>query len=314
MQYRAFGATGLRVSERGFGAWAIGGTSYGRIDPQQALDALAQAEDLGCNIVDTAAVYGDSEALLGRFLSGRRDRWILASKYSAQPAGMTALVEDQLRRLRTDRIDFYQLHWVPRDDRNDLYEELERLKQQGKIRFAGVSLYTADDIDYVLDRTQVDGFQVRFSLLDPDPFLTRLERIRQRRPAVIVRSALAEGFLTGKYQKGATFPDTADQRQQWPGGRIRRVSRQAEAFRFLAEEAPSMLAGAIAYPLSFAEVSTVVVGCKTQAQAAANFGGGIPSTLSPELRRRIERTQRALGVNPAHRAVRLWRRLWTWRA
>ena len=67
---RPFGRTGLSVSERGFGAWAIGGASYGAVPAQQALTALARAEELGCNFVDTAAVYGDSEALLGRFLGG----------------------------------------------------------------------------------------------------------------------------------------------------------------------------------------------------------------------------------------------------
>ena len=74
MPYRRFGATGRSVSEVGFGAWAIGGRAYGAVDRQEALRALARAEELGCNLVDTAMVYGDSEAVLGRFLRGRRDR------------------------------------------------------------------------------------------------------------------------------------------------------------------------------------------------------------------------------------------------
>ena len=113
MRLRSFGNTGLRVSERGFGGWAIGGRRFGRVEPQEALDALACAEALGCNFVDTAAVYGDSESLLGRFLPGRRSQWIVASKYSGQPQGMSALVDEQLRRLHIDCIDFYQLHWAP---------------------------------------------------------------------------------------------------------------------------------------------------------------------------------------------------------
>jgi hypothetical protein len=90
MPYRHFGATGLKVSELGFGAWAIGGKAYGAVDRQDSLKALARAEELGCNLVDTAMVYGDSELVLGEFLRGRRSRWVVATKYSFQPGGMTA--------------------------------------------------------------------------------------------------------------------------------------------------------------------------------------------------------------------------------
>ena len=88
MPYRRFGATGLEVSEVGFGAWAIGGKAYGSVDNAESLRALARAQELGCNLVDTAMVYGESEVVLGQFLKGRRNRWILATKYSYQPAGI----------------------------------------------------------------------------------------------------------------------------------------------------------------------------------------------------------------------------------
>src|SRR5512145_355790 len=115
MRHRPFGRTGLQVSEAGFGAWAIGGRSYGAVDRAEALRALAVAEELGCNLVDTAAVYGDSEEIFGKFLSGRRQRWIVATKYSGQEAGLVPTAEAQLRRLGLETIDLYQLHWVPRD-------------------------------------------------------------------------------------------------------------------------------------------------------------------------------------------------------
>ena len=107
MQLRPFGATGIRVSELGFGAWAIGGQSYGVADRAESLRALARAEALGCNFVDTAAVYGDSEAVLGEFLAGRRGRWVVSTKYSGQPEGLVRTLESQLRALRTDAVDFY---------------------------------------------------------------------------------------------------------------------------------------------------------------------------------------------------------------
>ncbi len=309
MRYRNFGRTGQQVSERSFGAWAIGGQSYGPVDPAQALDALARAEELGCNLVDTAAVYGDSEAVLGRFLTGRRDRWMVASKYSGQQQGMSALVEEQLRRLGTDRIDFYQIHWAPHGRDEALYAELDRLKRDGKIRFCGVSLRNAADIDRVLAQALIDGIQMPVSLLDPDPLAARRERLRKSGVAVIARSALRGGFLTGKYDEASTFADAADQRSEWDRDRIRATARQARSFSFVAEAAGSAHAGAIAYPLSFPEVSTVVISCKTAAQADANFGDGVPSSLDPSLLSRIERNQRELQLFHAGRAGRLWQRV-----
>lgn len=309
MRTRDFGRTGLQVSERSFGAWAIGGASFGAVPAAQAIDALARAEALGCNFVDTAAVYGDSEALLGRFLPGRRERWIVASKYSGQPQGMTALVNEQLRRLNTDRIDFYQLHWAPRGKDESLFDELEALKRAGKLRFTGVSLRSAGDIDHVLARPGIDGLQICVSLLDPDPLIARLALLRERGVGVIARSVLKGGFLTGKYDAAARFTDPADQRREWEPAHIRTLAQQAQAFSFLAESAGSLHAAAIAYPLSFPEVSTVILSCKSVEQVEANLGGESPCALTPALLERVAQVQRQLGVFPARGVAGLWRRL-----
>jgi myo-inositol catabolism protein IolS len=269
MPYRQFGATGLTVSEIGFGAWAIGGKAYGAVDRKESLRALARAEQLGCNLVDTAMIYGDSELVLGEFLRGRRSRWIVATKYTFQSAGITATLESQLQRLGTDVIDFYQLHWLPEDPR--LYEELYGLKKAGKVRFVGASLYSARDIDAVIDHTHLDGVQLPFSLLDPDPFLLRAERLRRSGLAVLIRSSLKEGFLTGKFPRNATFPDPNDQRHGWSAAKVARTVAEVERCRFLETDAGSLLRAAVAYPLSYPEVSTVLLGTKTAAQADSNF-------------------------------------------
>jgi myo-inositol catabolism protein IolS len=270
MPYRRFGATGLEVSEVGFGAWAIGGTAYGTVDRQESLRALACAEESGCNLVDTAMIYGDSELALGEFLRGRRSRWIVATKYTYQPGGMTATLEEQLTRLGTDTIDFYQLHWPSRDQ--GVYDELYRLKKAGKVRFVGASLYSSRDIDQVIDHSLLDGVQVPFSLLDPDPFLLRVDRLRRSGLAVLIRSTLKEGFLTGKFKRDAAFPDPHDMRHYWNAQQIATTVAQVERFRFLEADAGSMVRAAVGYPLSFPEVSTVLLGTKTSAQAASNFG------------------------------------------
>jgi myo-inositol catabolism protein IolS len=300
MPYRRFGRTGLQVSEVRFGAWAIGGTAYGTIERAESLRALARAEELGCNLVDTAMIYGDSELVLGEFLRGRRNRWIVATKYSYQPAGMTATLEQQLRRLGTDVIDFYQLHWQPAQRPYErVYEELYRLKKAGKVRFVGLSLYSTRDIDYVIDQTTLDGVQVPFSLLDPDPFLLRMGRLRQSGLAVLIRSALKEGFLTGKFRRDASFPDPHDQRHSWSAARIAATVEAVERFRFLEADAGSMVRAAVAYPLSFPEVSTVLLGTKTAAQAEEDFGRIPGARLSTASLGRIAAVQD--GLDAGHR-------------
>jgi len=306
MPYRHFGTTGLRVSEVGFGAWAIGGQAYGAVNRQETLRALARAEELGCNLVDTAMVYGDSEAVLGEFLAGRRNRWIVATKYSYQKPGMTATLEQQLARLRTDVVDFYQLHSMPEDDRS--YEELYRLKKAGKVRFVGVSLYSAKDIDRVIDHTMLDGVQVRFSLLDPDPFLLRVARLARSHLAVLVRSSLKEGFLTGKFKRNATFPDPNDQRHAWSADQIARTVEQVERFRFLEAAAGSMVRAAVAYPLSFPVVSSVLLGTKNSAQANGNFGQIPGARLSSSDLQRVLAIQDELDLGDRHSLKGLARR------
>jgi aryl-alcohol dehydrogenase-like predicted oxidoreductase len=131
MRYRKFGTTGLDVSEVGFGSWGIGGQAYGAVEEAESLRALAVAEELGCNFVDTALVYGDAERVLGKFMQGRRSCWVAATKFSGQPEGMTTL-ERQRINLQTDVIDFYQLHWMPRGKEEPLFDELSKLKRSGK--------------------------------------------------------------------------------------------------------------------------------------------------------------------------------------
>ena len=296
MPYRTFGRTGLRVSELAFGAWGIGGNSYGAVEKSDSLAALARAEELGCNLVDTAAVYGDSEAILGEFLAGRRANWVVATKYSGQEGGMTATLEAQLKRLGTDYIDFYMLHWLPRGDESGLLDELARLKQSGKVRYTGVSLHSALDIDHVIDKTELDGIMVRVSLLDPYPLLARRERLASSGLGVLARSVLKEGFLVGRFTRDTRFTDPNDQRSTWTEEEIVRAVEQVEQFRFLEQDAGTLARAAIGYPLSFPEVSSVVVGVKNVWEAEENFGRTAGYRLSPEVLDKVLMLQSEMGL------------------
>lgn len=296
MQYKVFGNTGMQLSEVGFGAWAIGGRSYGRVDKRDSLAALVKAEDLGCNFVDTAAVYGDSEEILGEFLQGRRDKWYLASKYSGDERGMTAVLNEQLHTLKTDYIDLYQIHWAPNNQDHHLYVELNTLKKSGKVRCIGVSLYSALNIDYVLEKTDIDGFQVPFSLLDPYPFLQRINKIRKHNVGVIVRSCLHDGFLSGKYSESSTFSDKNDRRHKMSSDQIKATVQKAKRFRFLEKEHGSMAIAAARYPLSFPEVTSVLMSTKNEAQATMNFGDVPKGSLSDIDLAQINDIQASLGL------------------
>jgi aryl-alcohol dehydrogenase-like predicted oxidoreductase len=159
-----------------------------------------------------------------------------------------------------------------------------------------VSLKSANDIDRVLNDTDIDGFMVRFSLLDPEPFLSRLRLMREKRPAVIVRSALKEGFLTGKYTRDVTFTDPGDQRSSWTRAQIEAALADVERFRFLEGEAGSMIVAAAAYPLAFAETSTVILGTDKVSYADTNFGVVPGKRLSEQSLERIRDLQLEMGL------------------
>ncbi len=221
------------------------------------------------------------------------------------------MVESQLTRLRTDRIDVYQLHWAPRGVEEQLYDALARLRDTGKIRFIGVSLRSAGDLEHVLSRGLVDVVQLPVSLLDPEPLTSNAGLVRQRGVGVIARSALRGGFLTGKYDGRARFTSADDQRATWKAEDVRRLAEQAGAFAFLGENAEARLAGAIGYALSFDTVSTVILGCKTREQARQNFGTPV-ARPSNEILQRVAMTQRRLSLSapsPFARAVRKLLRL-----
>src|SRR3989338_4297843 len=156
MKYRVLGKTGLKISEIGFGCWAIGGTSYGPTKDEDSLQALETAWERGVNFYDTADTYGHghSEELLAKFLKGKpRDKVIIASKagWDFYHGGsrknfdsdyLRFACDESLKRLGVDTIDLYQLH----NPSLELIKEgrvvnvLEELKRAGKIRFIGISI------------------------------------------------------------------------------------------------------------------------------------------------------------------------------
>jgi len=316
MKERCFGKTGLRISEIGFGCWALGGNAYGPVCDKDSLEALAAAWDSGVNFFDTADVYGEgrSEELLGKFLKGRsRDRLILATKcgwdfYShsqkhgsspdkspkdLDPVGhrknfdaeyVRFACEQSLRRLGTDVIDLFQLHNPALDliRKGDLVGVLERLKKEGKIRFVGISIHTEKEALAALEDPRVQAIQIIFNLLDQRMAEKVFPEAEKKGTGVIVREALASGLLSGKYTPAHEFPKD-DHRRRWvPEKREADWQKIRRIQKTLGTGTPSLTKVALEFALAFGAVSTVIVGAKTRTQVLENVEASLKPALGRE--------------------------------
>lgn len=219
MQYRELGRTGWRVSTISFGAWAIG-SAWGAVDDQESLAALHRAVDLGVNFFDTADVYGDghSERMLAQLKRARPDAEIIiatkagrrsnphtADSYTAE--NLTAFVERSLQNLETDALDLLQLHCPPTDVyyRPEVFGALDRLVEQGKVRFYGVSVERVEEALKAIEYPNVQSVQIIFNAFRQRPSELFFAEARKKRIGILARLPLSSGMLTGKLTRGSTF-------------------------------------------------------------------------------------------------------------
>ncbi len=225
MDYRELGQTGLKASVIGLGTWVIGGWLWSGAEDRDSLATIRRAIELGVNLIDTAPIYGHgrSEDLVGRALaeSGQRDGIILATKVGlnwnpektkvwrdSSPARLRFEIEESLRRLRTDRIDVYQVHWpdasVPFEE---TMEALISLQRQGKIRFIGMSNFDVPQLERCLAVGLVHVVQPPLNLFEGDIETALLPFCHQRGIGTLIYGPLCRGLLTGKYRGTETFSD-----------------------------------------------------------------------------------------------------------
>ncbi len=291
MHYRKLGATGIRVSEVGFGAWGIGGNAggavaYGPTNEDDSRAALLRAIELGINFFDTSDFYGfgHSEEILGRVLRADRSKLVIATKVGLlnatgdqdfSPGHIERSLDASLRRLHTDYVDLYQLHNPPLEllsaDRS-VVSTLERLKAAGKIRAFGVSLRGPDDGPVAVRDFGFECLQVNFNLLDQRAVENGLFDLCARRDVgVIVRTPLVFGFLTGRYSAGHDF-DSTDHRRQWSSEQLERWAAAHRHFTALIDakrgETPSQFA--LRFCLSFDCVSTAIPGMLKEEHVTEN--------------------------------------------
>jgi aryl-alcohol dehydrogenase-like predicted oxidoreductase len=260
----------------------LGTNNFGRrLDLAGTRAVVDAALDAGVTLLDTADVYGStrSEEFLGTVLAGRRERVVLATKFGMRiddarpgggsPAYLRRALEDSLRRLRTDRIDLYQLHWPdPATRLADTIGALEELRREGKVRELGCSNFSAAQLEEA--GGAFASVQNEYSLLAREPEQGVLSACERLGLGFVPYFPLASGLLTGKYRRGAPPP---------AGTRLAGRASVASDARFDAIEALERYAQergvaltdvAIGYLLAHAPVCSVIAGATRPEQVAAN--------------------------------------------
>ena len=277
--------TDLEVSRLGLGGCPLGGHGWGQTHRNELMAAVDAALDAGVNFLDTADVYGlgQSEMLLGEVLRGRRDRVVIATKcgvrvengrtfYDNSPQWIRQACEGSLRRLNTDRIDLYQLHYRDGTPLESVLETFEILREQGKIRYFGLSNLKETDLpELAAHRGKFAAVQNAYSLADREGEATFREICGALDATALTWGSLGQGILTGKYGPDSRFG--ADDRRSretyrnFRGEKFRKNLQIVEAMKPIAENhGVSVAAVAVRFILDRLPGSVALCGIKRKEQ------------------------------------------------
>lgn len=307
MELRQLGSSSLEISPIVFGAWAIGGWMWGGTDENDAIAAIHAAIDNGVNMIDTAAIYGMglSEELVAKAVADRRDRVLIATKCGMRwddpqgrgtdpwpnnkPDGTEVTVrknsksdsiayecEQSLKRLGTDVIDLYQIHWP---DMSTTVEEsiraMEKLLKDGKIRAVGVSNYNVEWLARAQAVTPIASVQPPYSVLRRDIEQDIVPLCQKENIGIIVYSPMERGLLTGKVTPDRVFGE-GDHRSQLPlftPENRRRVLDSLESLRPLCERHKATFAQLIInWTFRQPGITAAIVGARNAEQVEQNTG------------------------------------------
>jgi aryl-alcohol dehydrogenase-like predicted oxidoreductase len=318
MRYRKLGRTGIEVSEIGYGAWGIGGAQWGGADDDESLQALHRAIDLGLNFIDTALAYGEgrSERLVGQVVREREETVHVATKVPPRnriwPAEEGARLEDvfppgyvrdcaeqSLGNLGMETVDLLQLHVWNDDwaDSEELLEEVDRLRSDGKIRHFGISIndhQPANGLRLVRSGA-ADTVQVIYNVFDQSPEDELLPACREHDVGVIARVPLDEGGLTGRIDADTEFEGDDFRASYFRGDRKRVVHERATAIATeLGIDESRLAEAALRFILSEPAVSTVIPGMRSTRNVQRNIAASDAGPFTEDERERLR----------AHRWVR----------
>jgi aryl-alcohol dehydrogenase-like predicted oxidoreductase len=311
MKYRTFGRLGWKVSDIGFGAWAIGG-SWGPQSDNDSVAALHRALDLGCNFIDTAQGYGDgkSERIIAEVLKSRKgEKVYVATKIPPAPGAwppspydraedrfsekyLRERLERSLRDLQTDSIDVLQLHtWTRAWNRNPTpLEHLRKFQKEGKLRGIGISTPEHDQNSLIdlMKGGWLDSVQVIYNIFEQEPAAEFLPVAEENKVGVIVRVAFDESALTGKLTKETKFGEGDFRRNYFAGDRLdRTVARVEKVKQTVGSEESTLATAALKFALKPSAVSTVIPGIRNVQQAEMNIAVSDAKPMSDDLEKRL---------------------------
>ena len=306
MRYRTLGKTALPVSEIGYGTWGIGKSGWIGAEDKESLAALHRAIDLGLNFIDTALAYGDghSEQLIGEVVRSRNERIYIATKVPPKnrllpaPPGVPAheafpgdhireCTERSLRNLGIDTIDIQQFHvwndeWI---GQGDWLETVQRLKEQGKIRYFGISINDHQPWNALrlIETGVVDTVEVIYNIFDQSPEDELFPACHQHNIGVIVRAPLDEGGLTGRITPESTFDENDFRSRYFRGDRKQEVYTRVQSIAAdLGIALDALPETALRYILSNPIVSTVIPGMRSVRNVERNIAISDGRMLLPE--------------------------------
>jgi aryl-alcohol dehydrogenase-like predicted oxidoreductase len=281
MRYRDLGNTGIKVSEVGFGVWTISTGWWGEVDDERSVRLLRRAQEMGINYFDTADTYGSGKGetiLADAFGGSLRDEVVISTKIGYDFYNHTArrgqqerpqdwsedfirfALEQSLKRLGTDYVDFLQLHNTKMDavDDDALFALMETFKDEGKVRSYGVALgpkigWLEEGVKAMRER-DIDGLQMIYNLLEQDPGRGLIETARETDTALVVRVPHSSGMLEGKYDENTTFAKN-DHRRHRPKEWLLEGLKKVEQLGFLTESGERTLGqAALKFVLAAPEV------------------------------------------------------------
>ncbi|MEX2600361.1 MAG: aldo/keto reductase [Balneolaceae bacterium] len=318
MLKRQLGDSNLELSVVTFGAWAAGGWMWGGTNQKEAVAAIRESIERGVTSIDTAPAYGQGlseeivrEALKGlprekvQILTKFGVRWdtnkgtfafhskdnegneIDIHRYAAKEEVIKEC-EDSLRRLGTDYIDLYQQHWPdPTTPIDETMEALVHLKEQGKIREAGVSNYSAAQMEEAEKIITIVSNQVPYSMVKRDIEEELIPHCRKEKKGILAYSPLQRGLLTGKMKPGYTFSegDTRADLELFQDESIRRVNRFFSEIKPIADEKGATLAQlVIQWTIRQPGITIALVGARNPKQAIENAAAANLSLSSDEMK------------------------------
>ena len=304
MEYRQLGESNLKVSAITFGAWAIGGWMWGSAERKDALEAIRVSIDHGVTSIDTAPIYGQglSEEIVGEAIKGQqRDQLQILTKFGMRwdldkgtlafkskdnsgkdidiykYAGKESVIqecEDSLKRLGTDYIDLLQIHWADvTTPIEETYEAVLRLKEQGKIREAGVCNYNVEQTKAANSVVKLASNQVPFSMVERGIEKDLVPYCIENKIGILAYSPLQRGILTGKIKPGHSFNegDTREGNRFYQPENITRINAFLNELRPMAESKNATVAQlVIRWTIERPGITVALVGARDANQAIQN--------------------------------------------